>query len=131
MKSEFDICSHHSKSKDSHIKSKKINFNLHPIHQYSGVSPYVRKPIEVGHFSLDGKRSYHDDDSQLRYYVPPVSKRFRFNLREGYNTYIEKDDDVKERLTHLLMWITKHRDVFMLKDQKMEDGRLVMYIFYH
>ena len=119
----------HPNTNNGNVKCN--TFSLHPIRQYSGVKPYFRKPVEVGSFSLDGQRSYHDDRSQLRYYVEPKCKDFRFNLREGYDTYVEKDDDVKERLTHLLMWIIKHRNVFKVKDQKDDDNRFVLYLYFH
>lgn len=99
------------------MKKQNTNiFNPHPIRKFNNCSCELRTPVEVGHFSLDGQREYHDDASQLRYYNPPTSpSNVHFNLREGYKSYIEKNDDVKEGLTHLLMWIAKHRDVFKLK----------------
>ena len=94
-------------------------FHIHPIRRnFTNFQSNLRQPIEVGSFSLDGQRKYHDDRSQLRIYNPPCAMRgLSFNLRDGYDTYIEKDDEVQERLTHLLMWITKHKNVFQLKQQ--------------
>lgn len=102
-------------------KSKPNNngFSLHPIRKFNDGFCELRTPVEVGYFSLDGERKFHDDSSQLRFYNPPSSRSdLAFNLREGYESYIEKNDDVQERLTHLLTWILKHSDVFQLKNQK-------------
>lgn len=99
---------------------KKRLFRVHSLERftYLGIKCNFRKPIEVGCFSLDEMRNFQDDKSQLRYFVqPPAGKSFSYNLRAGYNTYIEKNDDVKEGLKHLLTWIINHREVFALKDQ--------------
>lgn len=105
-------------------KNRRVEpFTLYPTNKFNNKAPYFRKPCEVGYFSLDGDRSYHDDSSQLRHYSAPTTKQFHFDLRKGYDSYVEKDDDVKERLTHLLMWISKHKEVFRIKDQSHDDVR--------
>lgn len=95
-----------------------------PIQKYCGECPYFREPAEFGHFSLDGKRDFHNNASQLRYYVPPMNTHnLSFDLRKGYDTCILKDEEIQERLTHLLTWIKKNRQKFQLNNQSKSDDK--------
>lgn len=98
-------------------------FHVTPIESlHSEVLPSFRKPVEVGCFSLDVNRSFHDDNHQLKYFHPP--RTIDFDLRAGYKDYVERDDDVKEHLDHLLMWIDKHREKFELpRKDSVENGQ--------
>ena len=54
-----------------------ISFNcMKEIHQLTQASAKdvgkLGRPIKVGDFSLDGDRKFCDDQSQLRYFSPPV-----------------------------------------------------------
>uniref|UniRef100_S4RUU6 Decapping nuclease n=1 Tax=Petromyzon marinus TaxID=7757 RepID=S4RUU6_PETMA len=74
-------------------------------------------PVEVGCFSLDAERRFHADARQLRYYAPPKggATRVEFDLRDGYSDrYVQRDDNVKERLDHVLRWILPNRYKFAL-----------------
>ena len=105
---------------------KESAFKITPIQKFwTNKSPYYRQPNQLGYFSLDGSRKFCEDSSQLRYYVEPLNKNLNFNLREGYKTCVEKDDDIKERLTHLLTWISKNRSRFCLdkKDDVTHNNR--------
>lgn len=98
-------------------------FTITPIDSlYTETLPSFRQPAEIGHFSLDIERMFHDDNHQLKYFHPPRS--INFDLRVGYKEYVEKDDDVKEHLDHLLMWVDKHRDKFELPQKSsVENGQ--------
>ncbi|XP_062874868.1 decapping and exoribonuclease protein [Trichomycterus rosablanca] len=72
--------------------------------------PLYKQPVEVGVFSLDSQRNFHNDSRQLRYYVDP-DRNPRFNLRDGYrDRFIKRDESVKERLDHMLHWILQNGD---------------------
>ena len=99
--------------------SKMIGFfPMKPINKFSQGFPYFRQPVEFGFFSLDGTRAFHNDASQLKAYIPPrIQFDLDYDLRDGYGTHIEKDDDIKERLTHLLTWIKRNKAKFRANDQ--------------
>ena len=107
------------------------SFSVIPITKYAQGFPFFRQPIEFGQFSLDGTRKFHNDSSQLKYYVPPdVDYGLNLNLRDGYETCVEKDDDVKERLTHLLTWIRRNTNKFQLNNQdgsKIQNKKYVLH----
>jgi RAT1-interacting protein len=89
---------------------------------YSEPLPSFRRPVEIGHFSLDVDRKFHDDNHQLKYFCPPHT--IKFDLAVGYKDFVARDDDVKERLDHLLMWVDKHKDKFELpKKESVENGQ--------
>ena len=106
-------------SRDEKVKRFKESFSsfkVAPINRFNEKNPYYRQPHQFGYFSLDGSRTFYNDDRQLRYYVGSQTQNLKLNLREGYKSCILKDDDVKERLTHLLTWISKNRSKFQLKE---------------
>ena len=106
-------------SRDEKVKRFKESFSsfkVAPINRFNEKNPYYRQPHQFGYFSLDGSRTFYNDDRQLRYYVGSQTHNLKLNLREGYKSCILKDDDVKERLTHLLTWISKNRSKFQLKE---------------
>ena len=94
-----------------------------PIERFSTSSlPSFRRPAEIGHFSLDIDRKFHDDSHQLKYFCPPHT--IKFDLTLGYKDFIARDEDVKEKLDHLLMWVSKHREKFELsKKESVENGQ--------
>ena len=54
----------------------------------------------------------------MKAYIPPrIQFDLDYDLRDGYGTHIEKDDDIKERLTHLLTWIKRNKAKFRANDQ--------------
>ena len=99
------------------FKESFSSFKVTPINRFNEKNPYYRQPFQFGYFSLDGSRTFHSDDRQLRYYIGSQTQNLKLNLREGYKSCIQKDDDVKERLTHLLTWISKNRSKFQLKEE--------------
>ncbi|EDO29671.1 predicted protein, partial [Nematostella vectensis] len=89
---------------------------------YRSSFPYFRKPSEIGHFSLDVDRKFHDDSHQLKYFCPP--HEIHFDLSEGYKEFKARDEDVKEGLGHLLEWISAHREKFALPgEERVENGQ--------
>ena len=79
---------------------------------YSGPFPFYRRPSELGCFSLDTQRQYHGDARALRYYSPPPTngQSPNFDLRDGYpDRYQTRDEEVQERLDHLLRWLLEDR----------------------
>lgn len=79
---------------------------------YRGPFPFYRSPSELGCFSLDAQRQYHGDARALRYYSPPPAHGPGpdFDLRDGYpDRYKPRDEEVRERLDHLLRWVLEHR----------------------
>uniref|UniRef100_UPI00398F1899 decapping and exoribonuclease protein isoform X2 n=1 Tax=Pristiophorus japonicus TaxID=55135 RepID=UPI00398F1899 len=75
--------------------------------------PDYRQPVEIGCFSLDSRRQLFNDARQLKYCVEPTSKNPNFNLRDGYkDRYIKRNDNVKEKLDHILKWILLNKHKF-------------------
>lgn len=88
---------------------------------YDANFPFYQQPVEIGVFSLDTERRFFNDARRLRYYRPPSNeKKPGFDLRDGYHDrYVRRDEGVKERLDHLLRWITLNRHLLQSrKDAK-------------
>lgn len=94
--------------KDSSVTQK--SFAVQPVDAFRGRLPFYRQPIEVGHFSLDDHRRFHDDKRQLRYFSPP--RDINFDLRAGYKDFVKRNEDVKEGLENLLQWVQCHHEKF-------------------
>lgn len=88
----------------------KNTFTVSPIDAFRGRLPFYRIPVEVGCFSLDNNRGFHDDKRQLRYFSPPHN--IDFDLRAGYKEFVKRNEDEKEGLEHLLQWTDRHREKF-------------------
>ena len=88
----------------------KNTFTVSPIEAFRGRLPFYRQPAEVGCFSLDNSRGFHDDKRQLRYFSPPHN--IDFDLRAGYKEFVKRNEDEKEGLEHLLQWTDRHREKF-------------------
>ena len=86
------------------------SFTVSPIEAFRGRLPFYRQPVEVGCFSLDNNRGFHDDKRQLRYFRPPHN--IDFDLRAGYKEFVKRNEDEKEGLEHLLQWVDRHRSKF-------------------
>jgi len=98
-----------------------VTFNcmkeLHGITQTSEKNlGKFNRPNHIGHFSLDGDRKFLDNDSQLKYFAPPVNRfgqpmrRPNFNLSMGMKdgSIVKKDERHFEGLDNLFHWCTKH-----------------------
>lgn len=80
--------------------------------------PVYKQPVEIGSFSLDSERRFFNDSRQLRYYVEP-DRSPNFNLRDGYrDRFRKRDDNVKEKLDHILRWILANRSKLNSKSTK-------------
>ena len=82
----------------SSIESKRECMSVLPLERFSRTNPNFRQPMEIGSFSLDGKRAFHNDDRQLRYHVPPKEGQvLSFDLKvssKGCVIYIVKVTEV-------------------------------------
>lgn len=103
-------------------------FSVLPIDKFEGECPYFRQPKQVGYFSLNEDRLFLDDDSRLRFYMPP--ELVDFDLRVGYKEFIRRDEDKNERLDDMLRWIKKHPEVFEVSGGggSCEDGRCGFFV---
>ncbi|XP_068674928.1 decapping and exoribonuclease protein-like [Montipora foliosa] len=99
-----------AKKARSNASKTKSSFTVSPIEAFRGELPFYRQPTEVGCFSLDDKRSFHDDNRQLRLFSPPHN--INFDLRAGYKDFVKRDDGEKEGLEHLLQWTNRHKEKF-------------------
>ncbi|XP_047213349.1 decapping and exoribonuclease protein [Girardinichthys multiradiatus] len=76
---------------------------------YERAFPLYKQPVEVGCFSLDSQRRFFNDSRQMRYYVEP-DRSPNFDLSDGYRgRYVKRDENVKEKLDHILRWIVANR----------------------
>ncbi|CAG5120107.1 unnamed protein product [Candidula unifasciata] len=118
MKRQANIPLEHG---DKHSKSTGRNDRLKTYPQlFDKAFPYFREPVENGCFSLDARRQFRHDSSQLRVFSPPADwKRCLFDLRSGYGDMIKRDETKKEYLDDLLRWIMCNKHKFMSR-QKLE-----------
>ena len=87
-------------------------FKIAPVGNFDKKFPYFRQPVEFGAFSLGIDRKFKDSKEKLRQYLPPDSADPGFDLNIGFKTFVERNEDEKERLDHLLEWINQHREKF-------------------
>ena len=91
---------------------KKANFTVDK-RNYDGEFPYFRKPVEIGAFSLDMNRTFHHNKSQMKYFIRPKDfYRLHFDLKQGYNTMIKKDESTLTYIDDVLRWIMKNEHKF-------------------
>lgn len=92
-----------------------LNISQYLDRQSEGTKQNVvyKKPEEIGAFSLDGRRKFHNDSSELafikddRYFKEPM------NLNDGFkDRSIKRDENVKERLGNILRWIVSNSHRF-------------------
>ncbi|ELU05819.1 hypothetical protein CAPTEDRAFT_186717, partial [Capitella teleta] len=90
---------------------------ISPVNRFDTKFPFFRQPKEIGFFSQDSDRQFRADDSSLRYYCAPKPEcDSNFDLKAGFDTFIKKDDSVKERLDDLLRWVILNREKFRPPD---------------
>lgn len=81
----------------THFKQERISFNF---------------PKIVGYFSLDGKRNYLNDASQMKYFSYPQNT-VNFDLKIGFDTFVKKtpvENDFNNILRFILKNFPKVRD---------------------
>ncbi|XP_065066252.1 decapping and exoribonuclease protein-like [Rhopilema esculentum] len=96
------------------IVNEKFIFEIKHAEAYLHECPFFRQPAEFGAFSLDIDRKYMNTNEKMREYVPSVKRDPQFDLNVGFKTLTARDEDVQERLDHLLQWVDLHRDRFKL-----------------
>lgn len=80
----------------------------------------VSKPEIIGYYSVDGKRNYLPDSSQLLYYNRPSTDDVFMDLNEGIDVAIRRTVNVEnERIGHLLEWIKSNH----FKIKSLETGK--------
>lgn len=71
--------------------------------------PNITKPTIVGCFSLDEHRKYVAGTKNCKYVVVVDPKqRVKFDLNHGYENVIQKNEDIDEKLTHVLTFIAQN-----------------------
>lgn len=99
-------------------------FSTQPRHKFDGKFPFFRKPKEIGKLSIDLQRVFHNDKSQLKFYIPPLDlNHVKFDLRNGYKDFIRKDESVKEYIDNILRWILNNPKQLGLKDTSVVQKR--------
>ncbi|XP_052773259.1 decapping and exoribonuclease protein-like isoform X2 [Mya arenaria] len=69
----------------------------------------LNRPEELGCFSLDINREFHDDTSQRKYFIKPSNyDNVSFDLTKGYEGMVKRDEFKDEQIDHLLKWINNH-----------------------
>lgn len=88
-----------------------MNFHVKRANSYDGRFPSFRKPSEIGFFSLDSERKFHNDNHQMKYIsLPHNLKNVYMDLNAGYENAIRKDFGKKEKIDILLTWILLHQE---------------------
>lgn len=89
--------------------------------------PNISKPQIIGHFSIDGNRSYHPDARYCRYVNRTLFKRYRkLDLNEGYENVVRKpESSTGEKIDHLLFFIQKNLQTLKCKDLREMDNRFL------
>lgn len=88
-----------------------MQFVLKNPNVYDGRFPAFRKPSEIGSFSLDCERKFHNDNRQMKYIsIPPRLTHLHWDLNIGYAEAVRKDFGKKEKIDILLTWILFHQD---------------------
>ena len=101
----------------------RTTFHVHPTARFQQKFPYFRQPKEIGCFSHDTNRHFKNSKEQLKFYVPPPNpKSVHFDLKEGYDTFIKKDDTVKEYIDDLLRWNLANPGVFEVQGKEVPAG---------
>lgn len=106
----------------SPVKKSKLvqnlqNFKLEPKTKFECPFPYFRQPKEIGSFSLDGNRVLKHDSSSMRYLCLPKTKDVSFQIWQGLDSFISRDENIKEYIDHLLMWISANKKSFEVKSE--------------
>ncbi|XP_033827615.1 decapping and exoribonuclease protein [Periophthalmus magnuspinnatus] len=112
--------SHHEHLSESGQSYKSYATSLQTLSTkkelYEKVFPLYKQPIEVGCFSLDSERRFFNDKRQLRFYTDPGLNP-SFDLRDGFkDRYVKRDENVKEKLDHILRWIISNKAKVTSKD---------------
>jgi hypothetical protein len=76
----------------------------------SGKFPAYSRPNVTGYYSIDSKRNYRGDLSQLKYIRFPTNHNVEFNLDYGRTQAVKKDDSYDEKIDSLLRWMLQNSD---------------------
>ena len=128
MKRSFEAFhSENTRSVRTHHTSSRTHLDVSDIYRFDGNFPVFQLPKLIGSFSLDNRRKYHNDNSELRYISLPgngteTTWKVHFDLTVGVENAIEKDSDAikNHMLDDLLTWIVQERK---LKNPMFVDGQ--------
>jgi len=128
MKRSFEAFhSENTRSVRTHHTSSRTHLDVSDIYRFDGNFPVFQLPKLIGSFSLDNRRKYHNDNSELRYISLPgngteTTWKVHFDLTAGVENAIEKDSDAikNHMLDDLLTWIVQERK---LKNPMFVDGQ--------
>lgn len=81
--------------------------------------PSYAVPKIVGYYSLDKKRNFHPDLSQLRYFVR-AGRNVNFNLNHGFEHFVDKAPNFErdEKVDHILKFIETHFERLASPDEE-------------
>lgn len=115
---------------EKHQKVEVIKAPIADANAYDKKFPFFRRPRIIGSFSLDGSRKFVADRSQMRFFCPEKLKnsaqagssykRVQWNLNEGYDKVIHKDQNFKkdEGISCMLKWILQNKNAFEVIDPR-------------
>lgn len=85
-------------------------------HRFDRNPPALRKPKEIGCYSVDKNRCFKHDKSTMKYFINPKNpEHVKFDLTDGYKKMIRKDETKKEFIDNILHWIVLNKEKFQLQ----------------
>lgn len=121
---ELDREDYHNISKHRKNARKKDEWSYlssKPWMKFDLKFPHFRKPIEMGCFSIDERKSFSNSRDQMKFFVPPPNpNKVNFNLRLGYAAFIKKEEDPPALLNNLLKWIQHNSSLFRLHTEAID-----------
>ncbi|KAF9695126.1 hypothetical protein EKO04_007182 [Ascochyta lentis] len=85
---------------DTPAHSSEVHrFPIQPLNRFQGASASIKRPREVANFSYDDNHEYRDDESSIKYYIPPPMGA---DLKEGFDTFRHYEDKEDPHLDSLL-----------------------------
>ena len=109
-------------SSPARVENEYETFKTFPMAKFEKPFPYFREPAEFGAFSLGIDRDFRNSREKLRLYSPPDLSKCKkdLDLNIGFETFVGRNEDVPERLDHLLKWIDLHREKFKISSDAID-----------
>ncbi|KAJ2791797.1 decapping endonuclease targeting mRNA [Coemansia linderi] len=93
-------------SETTEMRTAIRRLSLHPYSKYRIPCPRFNEPFELLSFSYDSQRKVRFDDSELKYYFPPIINPPPC-LLDGMDTQIRRDHSKNEHIDGLLAALTR------------------------
>lgn len=84
---------------------------------YNSKILFFRKPSEIGFYSVDGEKNFHNDNRQMKWIYKPasgwdasLSPGSDWDLNAGYSQAIRKDFVEKKKMVHILKWMLCYQE---------------------